>query len=142
MTTMTPQAADSTGDSAAERAVRFVQPLPGFESATEFTLQAIDENSTLFTMRAVTDPSIRFVLTPSDCFFGDYLPELDQTVADGLGLDDGDEVTLLLMLTIPSGLEDATANLRAPIVVANSSRRAVQVILEDETLPMSRRLVA
>jgi flagellar assembly factor FliW len=143
MTTMTPPAATSpTPDSISGHAVQFVQPLPGFESATEFTLQAIDDKSTLFSMRAVADPSIRFVLTPSDCFFNDYLPELDDEVATGLGLDDGDEVTLLLMLTIPSGLEDATANLRAPIVVSNSSGRAVQVILEDETLPMSRRLVA
>jgi flagellar assembly factor FliW len=142
MTTMTPPAAGSTTDSLDGHAVRFVQPLPGFEGATEFTLRPIDDNSTLFAMRAVADPSIRFVLTPSDAFFADYLPELDEAVADGLGLGEGDEVTLLLMLTIPSGLADATVNLRAPIVVANDSGRAVQVILEDETLPMNRRLVA
>ena len=46
------------------------------------------------------------------------------------------------MLTIPSGLLEATANLRAPIVVSSTTGRAMQVVLDDETLPMQRRLIA
>ena len=49
--------------------------------------------------------------------------------------------SVLVVLSITSGLHDATANLRAPIVVAPATGRAVQVILEDESLPMRRPLL-
>ena len=60
-------------------------------------------------------------------------PELADALAGVLG---SDEVDVLLMLTIGSSLSDATANLRAPVVVAPSTGRAVQVILDDDALPI------
>ncbi|WP_375492555.1 flagellar assembly protein FliW [uncultured Jatrophihabitans sp.] len=125
-----------------EQALRFVQPLPGFEDEDTYSLQAIDEHATLFSMRSVSRPDIRFVLTPSNYFFDDYLPDLGSDVETALDVADGDDVTVLVVLTISGdGLSDATANLRAPIVVSNNSGRALQVILDDESLPMRRPLV-
>ena len=138
MTTVTP--------SARTRAIEFVAPLPGFEAENAFTLSAIDSDGLLLSLRSVRTPSLRFVLTPAECFFADYRPEFGPAVAQALGDDaDGDdadgEVELLLMLTIGTGLRDATANMRAPILVSTASGRAMQVVLDDETLPMRRPLV-
>jgi flagellar assembly factor FliW len=48
---------------------------------------------------------------------------------------------LYVVVTIPSGLADATANLRAPVVVAAATAQAVQLILDDESLPMQQPLL-
>ena len=113
--------------------LRLVEPLPGFADHERYTLTAIDTHGVLFALRSVRQPDLRFVLTPAGAFFADYQPDVVKAVATVLGSDD---VDVLLMITLGSGLRDATANLRAPIAVAASTGRAVQVVLDDETLPM------
>jgi flagellar assembly factor FliW len=124
-----------------ERTLHFVEPLPGFDGLAEFTLSAIDDRGLLYSLRSVDDSGLRFVLTPADSFFPDYRPELTSVVSDALGAPALADVELLLMLTISSGLVDATANMRAPIVVAPATGRAMQVVLDDDALSMNRRLI-
>jgi flagellar assembly factor FliW len=133
MTTVTPPALT--------RAIEFVEPLPGFEAENAFTLSAIDSDGLLLSLRSVRTPDLRFVLTPAECFFADYRPEFGPAVTQALGDDADGGVELLLMLTIGTGLRDATANMRAPILVSTGSGRAMQVVLDDETLPMRRPLI-
>ena len=118
--------------------LHFAEPLPGFPDETDYTLAPIDEHGVLYSLRAASLPGVRFVLAPADVFFAEYRPDLGAAVAPVLGDDD---VSVLLMLTIGTGLADATANLRAPVVVAAATGRAVQVVLDDETLPMRQPLV-
>lgn len=120
------------------RQLRFVEPLPGFASEDEYLLAGIDPDGLLYSLRSVQDPSLRFVLTPAGAFFADYRPDVDDSIGAVLGSDD---VDLFLVLTLGTGLNDATANLRAPIAVAPSTGKAVQVILDDEGLPMREPLV-
>ena len=123
------------------RSLQFVEPLPGFDGESDYTLAGIDPQGALFSMRSVANPAVRFVLTPADCFFDDYRPDLETVAGEALALADEAEVSVLLVLTIPGDLGDATANMRAPIVVENATGRAVQVVLDDETLSMRRPLI-
>jgi flagellar assembly factor FliW len=120
------------------REVHFVEPIPGFDGVDAFTLTAIDPNGLLYAMRSVRDPQLRFVLAPPEAFFGDYHPAIDDDISVVL---EANEVEVLVILSIGSGLHDATANLRAPIVLAPATGRALQLILDDETLPMRRPLL-
>jgi flagellar assembly factor FliW len=133
--------ATMTAPEAETRLLDFVEPMPGFDQESSYSLSAIDPNGLLLSMRSVREPQLRFVLTPSATFFDDYRPQLAPVVTDALGADGPDDVELLLVLTIAEGLADATANLRAPIVVAPGTGRAMQVVLDDDTLPMRRPLV-
>jgi flagellar assembly factor FliW len=117
----------------APRPVHFVEPLPGFDNIESYTLSAIDEAGLLYALRSVDDPELRFVLAPPDAFFADYRPVINDQVGDALGAD---EVELLVMVAVTSGLGDATANLRAPIVFAPTTGSAIQVVLDDESLSM------
>lgn len=116
----------------------FVEPLPGFPDQ-EYTLDPIDPAGLLQSLRSVENPELRFVLAQASAFFPDYSPALSDALAEPLG---SDEVDVLLVLTLGDQLHDATANLRAPIAVARATDRAVQVILDDESLPMQAALVA
>jgi flagellar assembly factor FliW len=119
--------------------LELVEPLPGFALDGAFTLTGIDDDGVLYSMRSVRDPQLRFVLTPANVFFTDYCPDLVPAVAGTLGSQD---IEVLLILTVGTGLADSTANLRAPVAVSRSTGRAVQVVLEDETLPMHQPLLA
>lgn len=116
----------------------FIEPLPGFPDAG-YTLTPIDGQGVLYSLRSIEHPELRFVLTPAGAFFPEYRPALADALAKVLG---SNEVDVLLMLTVGASLADATANLRAPIVYAPATGRALQVILDDEALPMYAPLVA
>ena len=116
----------------------FIEPLPGFPDQ-QYTLEPIDPAGLLQSLRSVEHPELRFVLARAGAFFPEYSPELAGALAEPLG---SDEVEVLLVLTVGTGLQDATANLRAPIAVARATDRAVQVILDDESLPMQAALGA
>ena len=117
--------------------LHFVEPLPGFDGEENYTLSAIDPDGVLYSLRSVSHPELRFVLTPANTFFADYTPDV-QAVLEGTITG---EVDVLLMLTLGAGLSDATANLRAPIAVSATTGQALQVVLEDDSLPMSYPLV-
>ena len=121
------------------REVVLVEPLPGFADDLDYTLDAIDDGGVLFSLRSVRRPEVRFVLADASRLFPDFAPPLTAAVAEPLGSDD---IELLVVLTVGTGLADATANLRAPIALARDTNLAVQVILDDDTLPMRQPLVA
>jgi flagellar assembly factor FliW len=121
-----------------DQRLRFVDSLPGFPELDDFTLSAIDDRGVLYSLRSDDAPDLRLVLTPPGVFFADYTPAVPDAVGAALGSDDLD---VYVVVTLPSGLADATANLRAPVVVARETSRAMQVILDDEQLPMHRPLI-
>jgi flagellar assembly factor FliW len=122
--------------------VNFVEPMPGFDDEKSYSLSKIDDQGILHALRSTRDPGLRFVLLSPEHFFDDYRPDLTPVVADALDAGPDGEVQVLLVLTIGEGLADATANMRAPIVLSPASGRAMQVVLDDESLPMRRPLAA
>jgi len=118
--------------------VRFIEPLPGFDGE-DYTFDPIDERGLLWSLRSVEQPEVRFVLAAAAAFYPDYRPEISDSLAGPLGAD---EIDLLLVLTIGTGLRDATANLRAPIALARQTGRAVQVIIDDDVFSMREPLVS
>lgn len=127
------------------RAITFVEPLAGFESETDFQLVPIDESGVLASLRSAHDPELRFVVSPAQVFFSDYatalMPVLAGPVTRALDCDEG-RLELYVVLTVAESLLASTANLRAPLVVDADTGRAVQVILDDASLPLHQPLVA
>jgi flagellar assembly factor FliW len=125
--------------------VTMVEPLAGFETDTDFTLTPIDEAGVLQSLRSVRDTDLRFVVSPAGVFFAAYRDSLDGVigapVATALGVRQQDAaLTLYVLLTVGTSLKDTTANLRAPLVIDHATGRAVQVILDDDALPLRQPL--
>lgn len=138
------QSADGETMSAAVQAmttVTMIEPMAGFDADLDFSLQPIDEAGMLQSLRSTRDPELRFVLSPAEVFFAPYRDSLEPViaapVADALGIEPTDaQLQLYVMLTIGESLADTTANLRAPIVVDQVTGRAVQIIVDDDSLPL------
>ena len=137
MPTMTDQPTESLSVE-----VRLVEPLLGFDEFVAFELSDIDPAGILVSMRSRQDPALRFVLTRPEHFFADYQPELAPVVVEAVGAADPSKVQVFVILTILTGLADATANTRAPLIVSPDTGLALQVVLDDESLSMNRPLVA
>jgi flagellar assembly factor FliW len=122
--------------------VELVRPLLGFPAARRFTLTQLSEDGSLYALRSLEDDDLRFLLVPTVPFFPDYAPVVDDTVVEELGIRTADDVLVLVLLTAGSSLASTTANLLAPVLVNVHTRQAVQVVLDDPTLPLHAPLVA
>ncbi|MCW2521781.1 MAG: hypothetical protein JWO63_116 [Frankiales bacterium] len=129
-------------DAARGLVVEFVEPIPGFPQERQFLFSAIDPEGVLFTLRSLSTPSLRFVVIPPAAFFPDYQPEVSVADVASLGLGEDAELQVLVIVSVRDGLADATANLLAPIVLVAESGQALQIVLNDPTLPLRAPLVA
>ncbi|MGY1723163.1 flagellar assembly protein FliW [Blastococcus sp. SYSU DS0533] len=119
----------------------FAEPLPGFPRHRDYVLVAGDSAGLLFWLQAVAPDGPRFLAVPAREFFPGYAPAVPAAVRAELGLADPAEAQVFCLVTVPDGdAAEATANLRAPVVVAPATSRARQVVLTDGSLPLRRRL--
>jgi flagellar assembly factor FliW len=122
--------------------ISFTAPIPGFEDERDFEVAALDQHGVLYTLRSVRTPGLRFVVAAPGRFFPDYKPSLMPADVAALGVSDGDEVLLLVVVTVTNSIADATANLLAPIVIAAGRATAVQLVLPDVDLPLRAPLLS
>ncbi|ATE53934.1 flagellar assembly protein FliW [Actinosynnema pretiosum] len=112
--------------------IEFVTPLPGFPHHRTFVLVSLHEEGLLYALRSADDPGLRFLVVPPAPFFPDYAPVVGEEALDQLGTREADNLLPLLVVTAGDKAAGATANLLAPIVVDQRSRRAVQVVQADD----------
>jgi len=109
-------------------------PMPGFPAHRRFVLVRLHEEGLLYAFTSLDDAELRFLVVPPAPFFPDYAPEIGDDALAALGNPDPDQ--LLLLLVVTAGESITSANLLAPIVVDQASRRAVQVVLNGSGLPV------
>jgi flagellar assembly factor FliW len=126
----------TSGESAELPIIEFVAPMPGFPALRKFVLLRVDDAGMLYALTSVDMPELRFLVAPPAPFFPDYAVDVDDDALDALGSPDADELLMLLVINAGEGAGDASANLLAPIIVAQQSRRAVQLILSKRGLPV------
>jgi flagellar assembly factor FliW len=116
--------------------LEFVAPMPGFPAQRRFVLVQMDDAGLLYSLTSIDSPELRFLVVPPAPFFADYEVEVDDESLVALGLPDAEDLLVLVVLTAGETPAETTANLMAPIVVAQSSRRAVQLVLGGSGLPV------
>lgn len=107
----------------------FANGLPGFEEEKQFVLLDFPDNHVFFALQSVQTPELSFVVTDPFSFFIDYKIELDDATVKTLDIEQPDDVTLLLVLTVQEPFDQTTANLQAPIVINKQDKKARQIIL-------------
>lgn len=123
--------------------IEFLRPLPGFPDRREFVLTRVDEAGLLYALRALDDaPPLRFLVVAPAPFFPDYEPEIDDDTLGLLDVTDPERLLVLLVVSAGDRAADATANLLAPILLDQVTRRAVQVVLAGSELPIRAPLAA
>jgi flagellar assembly factor FliW len=120
--------------------IELAAPMPGFPAHRRFVLVRLDEDGLLYALTSLDHSELRFLVVPPMPFFPDYAPVIGDETLEILGGPDADQ--LLLMLVVTAGESVTSANLLAPIVIDQASRRAVQVVLTGSGLPVRAPLTA
>lgn len=114
--------------------IHFAAGLPGFPHAHHFTLGSWGgAQSPFLLMSSIDDPEVGFVLISPYVFRPDYAFELDDGLADRIGILDAQDAIVLCIVTLYDRPEDATVNLLGPIVVNTVSGEACQAVQHDRS---------
>ena len=116
-----------------EAVITFSEGLFGFEQYRRFVVLCLDEKSPFRWLQSLEEPSLAFVVIEPRHFMPDYAPSISDADAEALGLDADTPTLTFVIVTIPQGKpEQMTANLMGPIIINAITRRARQVIVEDD----------
>jgi flagellar assembly factor FliW len=110
----------------------FPTGLPGFPGERRFALVRWGAFEGPYSLMVDLDnPDVRFLVMPPYVFFPDYVVDLDDAIAAKIHLDKAENCLLLVIVTLGSTPEEATANLLGPVVVNLETREGVQAVLAE-----------
>ena len=116
-----------------DKIVDFPDGLIGLPDTKKYIL--IDHKDTpLKWLQAVDDPDIAFIVVSPDEISESYNVDIDKKVQNYLQLDNDDDLAVLVTMRVDGN--DVIANFQGPLLINASSRKGVQVVLEnaEETL--------
>lgn len=112
--------------------ILFPWGLPGLEDYHEFTLHPLGQGSPFAFLQAAGQQAIGLLLVNPYVFFKHYEFELSEKIAGQLKINDVKQVVVLCTVNTSRGIDRATVNLLAPIVINREKMLAKQVVLNDQ----------
>jgi flagellar assembly factor FliW len=114
----------------------FPTGLVGFPAVKEFVVLDVAEDCQYQWFQAVKEPDLALVIIDVHLLDPEFQAQVSDEGLAELEITQTDPVLIMAVVTIPSGQpEQATANLRAPLVVNLRTRKGKQLILH-ESIPL------
>ena len=113
--------------------IHFSEGMIGFPELNQYVVINTKEGSPYRWLQSIEEPKLAFLVSIPELIVEEYAPLISDSEAKVLGLFPETPHLMLVTTTIPRGNPQlATANLSAPVIINLESRKAKQVILEDE----------
>ncbi len=121
--------------------LHFEYGLPGFEEEKQFAMIPLEDDGVYQVLQSVQTPHIAFV-TVNPFLFTNYSFDLDESIIYSLGITSEEQIAVLSIVTIREPFSESTLNLKAPIVINMSSKKAKQTILDKSVFPLKHPIFA
>lgn len=112
----------------------FPEGLPGFKDENRFALLSIGLADTPFIwMQSIANHDLCFLLVDPQAAFANYTVAVSESETELLqGVSDTDMQVLCLVTVVDGDLQQATVNLRAPLLFNSQSKLALQSISDND----------
>ena len=125
-----------------ETIITMIQPVYGFEQADAYTILTDSElGSDIMWFQSIHHPEICFILANPEAFALRKPEAFSQEVLTMLSVPSKEDLDVAYLLSVTDTLEQATVNLKSPIVFNPHTRQGAQIIL-NEDLPLREGLFA
>lgn len=117
-----------------DKIIVFPNGIIGFPDLTDFAMIHDEENGvgTIHWLQSLQEPGFAMPVMDPLIVKEDYNPEVDDELLKPLGKMNPDEILVLVTVTVPSDLTKMTVNLKGPIVISASEKKACQIIIEGD----------
>ena len=122
--------------------ITFEDGIIGFPDMKKFTLIFDEEKEgrpSISWLQSMDEPEIAFPVMDPLFVCETYNPSVEEELLKNLGTIKEDNLYVLVTVTVPQNIKELAVNLKAPIVINTDTRKASQIIVEDD-LPVRYRI--
>ena len=122
-----------------EKILHFSNGIIGFPDLKDFALMydaEKGEKSNIRWLQSLQEPAFAMPVLDPLAVMPDYNPEVEDELLKPIGELNPDEMLVLVTLTVPKDITKMSVNLCAPIVIHTESRKACQIIVDNEKYPV------
>lgn len=122
--------------------ITFEDGIIGFPDMKKFTLIFDEEKEgrpSISWLQSMDEPEIAFPVMDPLFVCETYNPSVEDELLKNLGTIKEDNLYVLVTVTVPRNIKELAVNLKAPIVINTDTRKASQIIVEDD-LPVRYRI--
>jgi len=112
--------------------IGFPKGIPGFIEEKEFVVLPLEDESSIYILQSLKNPTLAFVIVNPFHYFPEYDFNIDDQVVENLKISSSSDVLVYSILTVQKPFENTTANLQAPIIINANSQQGKQIILNDD----------
>jgi len=124
-----------------EDIIVFPDGILGFEDIKQYIIIPNPDSEVPFQwLQSVDEPELAFVITSPFIFKPDYEFDLPEKVVKALEIEKPEDVMTYSLVVVPEDVKDMTMNLRGPIIINTSNRRAKQIVLDKEEYSLKYKL--
>lgn len=108
--------------------ITFDEKIYGFEDYSDFIMLYDDDfNGEYVWLQSVEESELCFIMA-NPTLVGDYSPAFEKEAEKFLGKG---EFEYWLMMVVRDNIKDSTVNLKSPVIINLDTRKAMQLILEE-----------
>lgn len=118
-----------------EKIIRFEQGIIGFPDLQNFALIYNSEKEgkgTISWLQSMDEPTFAMPVMDPLVMCPEYNPQVEDELLKPLGDLTEENLFVLVTVTVPQNIEEIAINLKAPIVINSETRKASQLIVEDD----------
>ncbi len=121
--------------------ITFEDGIIGFPDMKKFTLifEEKEGRPSISWLQSMDEPEIAFPVMDPLFVCETYNPSVEDELLKNLGTIKEDNLYVLVTVTVPQNIKELAVNLKAPIVINTDTRKASQIIVEDD-LPVRYRI--
>ena len=122
--------------------ITFEDGIIGFPDMKKFTLIFDEEKEgrpSISWLQSMDEPEIAFPVMDPLFVCETYNPSVEEELLKNLGTIKEDNLYVLVTVTVPQNIKELAVNLKAAIVINSDTRKASQIIVEDD-LPVRYRI--
>jgi flagellar assembly factor FliW len=113
------------------RPITFPWGMPGLDD-NEYLLESNSEESPFFLLQSAAEPEVALLLVNPFTVYTDYEFDLSDDILEKLKISDTSQVAVFCTVNTSCGIDSATVNLLAPIVINTKELLGKQVVLNDK----------
>lgn len=119
----------------------FEEGLPGFENLKKYVILTLEETYPIMWLLSLEDELISFPIIEPKLVKIDYKVKFPGEIADKLGIKNVEDAAVFAIMTIPhDNPDEATVNLKAPLVISKNTNKGIQYIIDDDTLSLKHKI--
>jgi len=114
--------------------ITFTEGPLGFDHLKKFFIVDPGDKTFILWLQSADDSATAFPILEPRIFKTDYIVKLLPGELNSLALSDLKAASVFSILTIPQNITEMSANLKAPIVINNTTKIGRQIVLQDSKL--------